>query len=1020
MTLIVASLSKPIEELAQSHPITAPKSKRSSSSSLHLGSLPLASFTAIATEDGIKIPQGKAQTSINHHNHNNGSINSDSHHNSPPKIPSSSVEDLFYPLSQMQSGSTSPKNVKSILSHYKSSNLTSANISTSSIDLTISPKQFDSIVDLKSGLDTLALKKQLSASSSSSSVFIPKSRVASPPASSVFDSVNSKKFDVGLPSVKRTRKHSILKYQTDDDAAEDFDARLYKFDDHELEDDYDSGRHHDIPTFGGFSKKSVLNKEEKTNIFEKAPFNVVEYGKGNGGLKNAIKSAVAKEVVKDYKWLGTIGIPTDELPETTKSKITTELRENFHSESVLPDDITFQGHYKNFCKQILWPTFHYQIPDNPKSKAFEDHSWKYYNELNRNFADKIIEIYNDGDVIWIHDYHLLLVPQMVREALPNAEIGFFLHVSFPSSEVFRCLAQREKLLLGMLGANTIHFQTTEYVRHFLQTCNKLILSDISKDELRHKGKSVKVMSDPLGIDVHDLQSQLATEEVETLRELVRERWAGKFMILARDKFDRIRGVKQRLLAYEMFLKANPKRIDDTVLIQISPKEASTDTVLEGEIMSVADRINAMSSNISDSPSVVFFNQDIEFSQYLALLSEANAFIVSSMREGMNLTCHEFVVATSEKKSPLILSEFTGSAGVFTDGSFLINPWDLRDVAKTFEAVHSLSKSEKENNWRKLFDVVNNLDCDKWVSSCLSTIHSSWEYQQQRQKYSTLDVREFAKYYNNAPNGKRLFVILQDYIPNERILKIMSDLTLQAHHVYVLSTFSIEEIDRIYARIPRLGFIGEAGGYIKVHNGGKWTKNYKPQIQELLSNIAIVAQSYAERLPGSYVQVSSSMVKFHVEQVKDEERKQSTVGDLIAHVNSSSETDLHATFSKDIVYIQEPNIALSAFKWLYSEITLPGSAEELSIASVPVSPVISSYSEYSGSNITGDMEFMTVVGEASDMFDNVLEYANFMSGKIDHVYTISYGDGLSSATDHVEGLNDLFNVFAFVMDKRNRK
>lgn len=884
------------------------------------------------------------------------------------------------------------------------------------MDLTLSPKQFDSTADLRSGIDTLTLKKQLL--SSSSSVFIPKSRVSSPPASSVFNPASSKKFEASLPSVKRTRKHSILKYQSEEDA-EDFDARLYKFDDHELEDDYDSGRHHDIPKFGGFSKKNLLHKEEKVNIFEQAPFNVVDYAQGNGGLKNAINTSVEKGIVKDYKWLGTIGIPTDELPEKTRKKIAAELRENYHSESVLPDDATFQGHYKNFCKQILWPTFHYQIPDNPKSKAFEDHSWKYYNELNRNFADKIIEIYQPDDVIWIHDYHLLLVPQMVREALPDAEIGFFLHVSFPSSEVFRCLAQRENLLLGVLGANTISFQTTEYVRHFLQTCNKLLLSDVSNDELRHNGKSVKVYSNPLGIDVEHLHAQLQTQEVKSFREMVRERWSGKFLILARDKFDRIRGVKQRLLAYEMFLKSNPKRIDDTVLVQIAPKENSADTALESEIMSIVDRINAMSSNISNSPSVVFLNQDIDFAQYLSLLSEADAFVVSSMREGMNLTCHEFVVASSEKKSPLILSEFTGSAGVFTKGAHLINPWNLKGVAKTFEKVYKLSQTQKDEDWSKLYDVVNQLDCDKWVTSCLNSIHSAWRYQQQRQKYSTLNVNTFVDRYASVPAGRRFIVILQDSIPDERMLKTLTDLTLQAHHVYVLSTYSIAEIDRMYTRVPRLGFIGEAGGYIKTRNGGQWTKNFKPEITELLRNVATVAESFAERLPGSYVQVSSSMVKFHVEQVEDEERKQSAIGDLIAHVNSSSGSILHATLSKDILYIQEQNIALKAFKWLYNEITQPGTGDELSLASVPISPVLSSYSEYSGSVTAGDMEFVAVCGEVSDMFDSVMEYANFMTSKVDYVYTISYGDGSSSATDHVEGLNDLFNVLIAAMGKKNR-
>jgi trehalose 6-phosphate synthase/phosphatase len=126
---------------------------------------------------------------------------------------------------------------------------------------------------------------------------------------------------------------------------------------------------------------------------------------------------------------------------------------------VFVSDIDLDGHYAHYCKTMLWPVFNYQIPDHPKSKAYEDHSWIFYVNLNQAFADKVIKSYKRGDIIWVHDYHLLLVPAMIRKKLPDAQIGFFLHTAFPSSEVFRCLATRKELLEGMLGANLVAFQT---------------------------------------------------------------------------------------------------------------------------------------------------------------------------------------------------------------------------------------------------------------------------------------------------------------------------------------------------------------------------------------------------------------------------------------------------------------------------------------------------------------------------------------------------------------------------------
>ena len=251
-------------------------------------------------------------------------------------------------------------------------------------------------------------------------------------------------------------------------------------------------------------------------------------------------------------------MPTDELDDAQKFDIEDKLANEYDSITIFPSDSDFDGHYSHYCKTILWPVFHYQIPDNPKSKAYEDHSWVYYVKINQAFADRIVKSWKRGDVIVINDYHLLLVPSMLRKKLPDTQIGFFMHVAFPSSEVFRCLAVRKELLEGLLGANLIGFQTQEYCHHFLQTCNRLLCVEATADGVQLEDRFVNVATFPIGIDPESLSERRAEPEVLEWLERLKAKYTGLQLIVARDKLDHVRGVRQKLLAYELFLNKYPE------------------------------------------------------------------------------------------------------------------------------------------------------------------------------------------------------------------------------------------------------------------------------------------------------------------------------------------------------------------------------------------------------------------------------------------------------------------------------
>lgn len=283
---------------------------------------------------------------------------------------------------------------------------------------------------------------------------------------------------------------------------------------------------------------------------------------GNGGLRNAVNAAEEIGLLPDKMWVGTLGMPTDSLKDATRASIAETLEDEFESLTVFVGDDEFEGHYSHFCRAVLWPAFHYQMQESPRHTEYDDYSWKQYVKVNEAFANTIAAYWRPGDSIWIHDYHLLLLPSMLHERLPQAEIGFFMHAAFPSSEVFRCLNPRNELLNGLLGADLIGFQTEEYCYHFLQSCSRLLKLEVSVDGVRLARRFIHVKNQPMGIDTRALDVLREATEVKDWIANIGSRYKGKHLIVARDRLDAPGGIKHKLLAYELFLKKYPKWRDN--------------------------------------------------------------------------------------------------------------------------------------------------------------------------------------------------------------------------------------------------------------------------------------------------------------------------------------------------------------------------------------------------------------------------------------------------------------------------
>ncbi|PWZ01488.1 hypothetical protein BCV70DRAFT_75168 [Testicularia cyperi] len=629
------------------------------------------------------------------------------------------------------------------------------------------------------------------------------------------------------------------------------------------------------------ASRSTINRRTSTASLDTAadpaagsvlpPFDFVTNPSANGGLINAVKSIERERLRAGKMYVGTPGIQTEGwLGPAEKRELEERYRKERSSMPVWLDDDDFDLSYGRFCKQILWPTFHYTLPTS-KGLENEHEAFRAYWEVNRRFADAIEDVYQEGDIIWINDYHLLLVPQMVRERLPHATIGLFVHIAFPSSEIFRCLSMRETLLKGMLGADLIGFQTHNFCRHFRQTVSRILQLEATPKGVQLEGSFVNVSPFPIGIDVRSLNAKRQDPDVSEWVSQLRDKYAGKRIIVGRDKLDWIKGVRQKLLAFEAFLDEHPKWAGEVVLIQVALATTEENEEI-GEATDVVSRINNKYSSLTYQPVVFLHVQDITFSQYLALLTVADCFLATSLREGMNLTSHEFVVCQEVNHRPLILSEFTGTYSGLR-ACIGINPWNTKQVAHAIHKALTMSESEMVQRWTDLHRVVVTQTAQQWITSLLGHLERAHiELERLENMFvPRLEVAQLVSEWR-AAQSRLLLIDLEETLvsydpllaheqggfePPEWLLMLLHDLAADGKNVvYVLSGLGTHDLDRLATRTDSVGFVAEDGCFVKHAGERHWNSLVAPFD---LRPVRDILTYFTERTPGSHVEERGASV-----------------------------------------------------------------------------------------------------------------------------------------------------------------
>ena len=597
-------------------------------------------------------------------------------------------------------------------------------------------------------------------------------------------------------------------------------------------------------------------------------------------------------------------MPTDALDQDRKDDIASMLQADYDCMTVFLEDSDLDGHYSHYCKTILWPMLHYQVPDSPKSKAYEDHSWVYYVKINQAFADHIVKGYKRGDIIWINDYHLLLVPAMIRKILPDAQIGLFLHVSFPSSEVFRCLSVRNQILEGMLGANLIGFQAQEYCLHFLQTCSRLLFTEATPTGVQLEDRFVNVSSFPIGIVPQVLNERRGDHVVQEWVRKIQQKFSNKYLIVARDKLDHVRGVRQKLLAYELFLNKYPQFADHTVLIQVATS-ATNQAELDCVVSEIVTRINSQHSTLAHQP-LMYLKQDMGYKQYLAMLMSADALMITSLREGMNLTSHEYICCQDgrygrKSHGVLILSEFTGSSSIFDGNDLSVNPWDHRQCAEAMRKALQMSPEEKEERWCKLIDLVKLTDGARWFNSFLKELDRAWDQQARRhtfsiprlsttklcEQYRASETRLFMLDYEGTLASHETRTSYQFTSPQRTIDALTALASTKGNIMYVMSGKRPEELHILFERVPGLGIIAENGCFLRFHDSDEWIEAPDlDQIQGWKECLRHIIQYYSDRLEGSYIEDRHCSMVLVTKECDDQVAAARAAGECASHINDA--------------------------------------------------------------------------------------------------------------------------------------
>ncbi|GAB3826369.1 bifunctional alpha,alpha-trehalose-phosphate synthase (UDP-forming)/trehalose-phosphatase [Hymenobacter jeollabukensis] len=609
----------------------------------------------------------------------------------------------------------------------------------------------------------------------------------------------------------------------------------------------------------------------------------LQFSPSEGGLATGLGSIYRRG---ENVWVGWPGqyLDSPEDEQRVREQLTAD-----HMQPVFLTEQEIKDFYEGFSNETLWPTFHYFA----QFAQFEPHTWEAYEAVNRKFCDAVAALAGPEDTIWVHDYQLLLLPGMLRERLPEATIGFFLHIPFPSYELFRALPWRTQLLEGMLGADLIGFHTYGYVRHFLSATERL-LNLSRRDGLVETGtRAVLVDAFPMGIDYDKYAEVAASEEARRLEHEYREALQGQQVVLSIDRLDYTKGIAQRLRAFELLLTRHPELHNHVTLLMLvvpSRDQVAQYQALKEEIDELVGRINGQYRTISWSP-IQYFYRSYPVEELSALYRLADVALVTPMRDGMNLVAKEFVASKLDRHGVLVLSERAGAARELSD-ALIINPTDTSQVADTLFEALMMPEDEQQQRMQGLQAIVQRYNIHAWVELFMDRLTYSKikqgalstdllddatrqqlvaAFQQANRRLLLLDYDGTLMPFHTDPKQVR---------PEGLLRQLLAELCADArNHVVIISGRDRYSLSEWLGDLP-VDFIAEHGVWLR-KRGQDW-QMIQPLRNDWKPDVRAIMEQYVARTAGSFIEEKDYALVWHYRRT-DPDLGRERAQDMLTHL-----------------------------------------------------------------------------------------------------------------------------------------
>jgi trehalose 6-phosphate synthase/phosphatase len=598
------------------------------------------------------------------------------------------------------------------------------------------------------------------------------------------------------------------------------------------------------------------------------------YTHSSGGLATAMSSLSIDEAKR--VWIGWPGISSEELSQSDLAKVTIKLREY----GCIPVFLTkkqIQLFYDHYSNETVWPLFHYF----QTHVEYDEKAWKCYQEVNGLFCKTVAKYANPNAQIWIHDYHLLLLPTLIRFRLPDTAIGFFLHIPFPSSEIFRVLPNRREILEGMLGADLVGFHIYDYARHFLSSVLRTLGLNSDHGAIVLGTRNVRVDAFPIGIDYDKFSKAASTSSTTSRVKALLDHYENKKIILSDDRLDYSKGIPERLDAFRIFLQMYPQYHKKVVLVVVavpSRVEVPAYQDLRRSVEESISHINGTFGTVDWTP-ITYQFQNLPFDELIALYASASIALVTPLRDGMNLVAKEYVASRTKHTGVLILSELTGAVNELPE-ALHVNPNNPREVAAVIKNALTMPLREQQRRMSAMQKRLSRYTVQRWAEDFIEELASaraarasttakritsshvkklSAQFQKAEQRALFLDYDGTLRTFVSSPDPGRAK-------PAKELLRMLGLLTKNtATQIFLVSGRTREALDSWFRDLP-VTLVAEHGLWVK--QGGEWFQA-DVSFHEYRQSVLDVLERYAERTAGATVETKSHSLVWHYRNVTPE-------------------------------------------------------------------------------------------------------------------------------------------------------